>query len=182
MILSWQIEIIRRPELGENIISRTWPYGFKAFYGYRNFALLDQNEEYLVKANSHWVLIDTETGYPLKVKTEFMSGFQVEEPLEMDIENTRKLQMPTDCERKEGITVSRHHLDTNNHVNNGQYIRMSEEFIPEGFEVNKVQVEYRKQALLHDHIVPYVSITEDVITVALCDDEQKPYAILRYAR
>lgn len=181
MIVSWQIEIERRPELGENIISRTWPYAFKAFYGYRNFALLDENEEYLVKANSQWVLIDTQTGYPLKVKPEYMSGFQVEEPLQMSMGNSRKLQMPSDCIRKDGITVSRHHLDTNNHVNNGQYIRMSEEFIPEDFEVRQVQVEYRKQAMLHDHIVPFVSVTEDVITVALCDEEQKPYAILRYA-
>ncbi|MFR7718948.1 MAG: acyl-ACP thioesterase domain-containing protein [Lachnospiraceae bacterium] len=41
MILSWQIEILRRPYLAEPITAQTWPYGFKAFYGYRNYALVD---------------------------------------------------------------------------------------------------------------------------------------------
>ena len=59
MILSWQIEILRRPELGEKITVETWPHGFKAFYGYRNFALKDEQGEYLAKANSVWVYIDT---------------------------------------------------------------------------------------------------------------------------
>ena len=43
MILAWQIEILRRPELGEKIVTKTWPHGFKAFYGYRNFTMEDEN-------------------------------------------------------------------------------------------------------------------------------------------
>ncbi len=52
MILSWQIEILRRPYLAEPITAQTWPYGFKAFYGYRNYALVDARKNYLAKANS----------------------------------------------------------------------------------------------------------------------------------
>ena len=39
MVLSWQIEILRLPSLGERIRIQTWPYDFKDFYGMRNFAL-----------------------------------------------------------------------------------------------------------------------------------------------
>ena len=45
--------------LAEQIYAQTWPYGFKAFYGYRNYALLDAgNRNYLAKANSVWALIE----------------------------------------------------------------------------------------------------------------------------
>ena len=79
----------------------------------------------------------------------------MEEKLDMEY-GPRKLKLPQDCVKREPFTVCRYHLDTNNHVNNGQYIRMAEEYLPEGFETGYLQVEYKKQAHLHDVIYPYV--------------------------
>ena len=181
MVLSWQIEIMRRPMLGERITAQTWPYEFKAFYGYRNFTLLDETGAYLVKANSIWAFMDMESGRPAKVLPEDISGYQMETPLEIK-SFPRKIQMPQDCVPQESFTVARHHLDTNDHVNNGQYIAMAEEFLPEGFEVSGLRVEYRAQAKLHDVIVPMVCREEDSLTVGLCDESGKPYAIVVYSR
>lgn len=181
MVLSWQIDIIRRPMMGEKVTAATWPYGFKAFYGYRNFALLDENREYLAKANSVWVFMDTETGHPVKVSPENISGYEVEEQLPMEC-FSRKISMPGNCISGDAFQVCRHHLDTNNHVNNGQYIRMAEEFLPEGFETGRLRVEYRRQAKLHDTIVPMVHKTQDEITVGLCDEAGKPYAVMVFSR
>lgn len=181
MVLSWQIEIVRRPVLGEKIISRTWPTGFKAFYGYRNFVLLDEQEQVLARANSVWVYIDLETGKPSKVLPENISGYECEPPIEMK-EVSRKIQIPEGCEKKEPILVQRHHIDTNYHVNNGQYIYMAEEFLPADFEATGLRVEYRKQARLHDTIIPMVHSSETDVTVCLCDEEEKPYAIVVFER
>lgn len=181
MVLSWQIEIARRPMLGERIMAQTWPYEFKAFYGYRNFALLDESGAYLVKANSIWAFMDMESGKPAKVLPEDISGYQMEAPLEMK-SFPRKIQMPQDCVPQEAFPVARHHLDTNDHVNNGQYIAMAEEFLPEGFEASALRVEYRAQAKLHDMIVPMVHREEDSLTVGLCDEAGKPYAVVVYSR
>lgn len=181
MVLSWQIEILRRPSLGETVTVKTWPYGFKAFYGYRNFALLDENGAYLAKANSVWVYMDTQTGKPCKVLPENISGYEVEAQLEMEY-SSRKIKVPDGCETQEAFAVCRHHLDTNNHVNNGQYISMAEEYLPAGFEVTRLQVEYRQQARLHDTIVPKVHREENQITVTLCDEEGKPYAVVAFTK
>lgn len=179
MILSWQIEILRRPELAEPIVSQTWPYGFKAFYGYRNYALLDAKRNYLAKANSVWALIDTKTGKPVRVTEGHVSRYKMEPKLEMEY-GSRKIKMPQDCRQLEPFTVCRYHLDTNNHVNNGQYIRMAQEYLPEGFETGYLQVEYKKQAHLHDVIVPYVHQDMQTVTIGLCDEEGKPYAVLAH--
>ncbi len=181
MILSWQIEIARRPLLGERITVKTWPYEFKAFYGYRNFTLQDEHGTYLAKANSIWAFMDMESGKPAKLFPENISGYQMEPPLEMR-SFPRKIQVPQECIRMDSFPVARHHLDTNNHVNNGQYIGMAEEFLPEGFEASVLRVEYRAQAKLHDVIVPMVHREEASFTVSLSDEAGKPYAIVVYSR
>lgn len=181
MVLSWQIEILRRPSLGEKVISRTWPYGFKAFYGYRNFALLDESGQYLAKANSIWVFMDARTGKPHKVLPENVSGYGLGEKLDMEYA-PRKIQVPAENERREPFTVCRHHLDSNLHVNNGQYIDMAQEYLPAGFEPERLLVEYRQQARLGDRIVPLVHRDVDEITVSLCNEQDKPYAVVVFSR
>ncbi len=181
MVLSWQIELVRRPMLGEHITVQTWPYEFKAFYGYRNFTLKDESGAYLVKANSIWAFMDMESGRPAKVLPENISGYQMEQPLEM-ASFPRKIQLPQNSVRMDSFPVGRHHLDTNNHVNNGQYIAMADEYLPEGFETSALRVEYRAQAKLHDLIVPMVHREENSLTVSLEDEAGKPYAIVVYSR
>lgn len=181
MILSWQIEIVRRPVLGEKIIARTWPHNFKAFYGHRNFALLDEQENYLAKANSIWVLIDTNTGKPTKPQPEHIALYEMEPPLEMEY-SSRKIPVEGGGIKKETFAVCRHHLDSNQHVNNGQYIYMAEEYLPSDFEVAKLKVEYRQQARLHDIIVPVVYRKDNEVAVSLCNEEEKPYAIVSFSK
>lgn len=181
MVLSWQIEIIRRPSLGEKITVSTWPYGFKAFYGYRNFALLDEQGEYVAKANSVWVLMDLAAGRPCKATAEYTSKY-LPEP-QLDMENaSRKIRIPEGSVAKESFNVCKHHLDTNNHVNNGQYIRMAEDYLPTGFETGRLCVEYRQQARLHDTVIPKVYKDENQVIVSLCGEEEKVYAVVSFAR
>lgn len=181
MILSWQIEIRRRPELGEKIITSTWPHGFKAFYGYRNYAMHGESGELLAQANSVWAFMDVETGHPAKLSDEVMGCYVMEEPLEIE-KCSRKISIPKQQERMDEFQVCRYHLDTNQHVNNGQYIRMAEEYVPTGFEPSGLRVEYRNQAKLHDIIVPMVHHEENMIVVSLCDRQGVPYAIVEYKR
>ena len=78
-----------------------------------------------------------------------------------------------------------HHLDTNHHVNNAQYVRMAAAYLPENFEMGQMRVEYRKQALLHDVLHPYVvkrtaESGEELYTVSLQDEEGKAYANVEF--
>ncbi|MCD7834880.1 MAG: thioesterase [Lachnospiraceae bacterium] len=178
MILFWQIDIQRLPLLGEHVITRTWPYDFQAFYGYRNFALLDEREQFLAKANSVWALIDRKTERPMRVLPEVANGYGLEPRLDMEY-LPRKIKLSGKGEQMEAFRVGRQHLDTNHHVNNGQYIYMAEEYLPEGFETGRLCVEYRKQARLHDMIVPYVYREAHAVAVSLCDEAGAPYAIVK---
>ncbi len=183
MILSWQIDILRRPALAEHVTAQTWAYGFKAFYGYRNYTMLDADGNYLAKANSVWVLMDMNTGKPVRIPEEMITAYGGVEPkLEMEYYGSRKIKIPEESVPGEPFTVAHYHLDTNFHVNNGQYIRMAEEYLPENFETGRLLVEYKQQARLHDVIVPKIHTEPDRVTVTLCSEDGGVYAIVVHER
>ena len=156
VLSSWQIEISRFPNLAEWVKVGTFPNEFKGCFGYRSFFLKDANGEYLAKANTMWTLLDTENFRPLHPTEMMLEKYICEEKLSM--ENVgRKIAVPAYAVTEEPIVVRKQHLDTNNHVNNVQYVRMAMDFLPEGFTVTKMRAEYKKQAMLHDVLIPYVA-------------------------
>jgi acyl-CoA thioesterase FadM len=71
--------------------------------------------------------------------------------------DARKIRLPDQSgSPMEPIRVQEYHLDTNRHVNNGQYVRMAAGFLPPHTEVSVLRIEYRQQALLGDIIQPVV--------------------------
>ena len=91
--------------------------------------------------------MDTERLRPVKANQKMLDTYGVEEPLKMDYA-PRKVREPQDMVPGERFEVVRYHLDTNHHVNNGQYISMAQESLPEGFPIREIRVEYKKQAHL----------------------------------
>lgn len=179
LLSSWQIVIDKVPVFGEKIRVQTWAYGFKAFCGDRNFCILDEAGNKIVRANSLWIFMDTETGRPVKPDKEQLEGYPLGERLEMDYA-PRKIALPEEMEQRESFSVLRHQLDTNHHVNNGQYVQMAREFLPEGFRVRQMRAEYKKAAVLYDPVVPRVHREAGRCTVALCDSDGRPYAVVEF--
>ena len=155
---SWQIEISRFPRLCEEVTIGTVPYDIKGFFGHRNFFMDTKDGERLAVANSVWTLFDFVKGIPAKITPEIVDAYPLETRLDMEYTD-RKIALPKDVEAvsADGIVVREHHLDTNNHVNNGQYVRMALGRIPEeGFGVSRVRAEYKRQAKLGDTLYPDV--------------------------
>ena len=181
VLSSWQVIIHRLPHFGETVRVGTWPYGFSPLSGDRNFVLQNEAGENLVTANSFWVFTDTTTGRPAKLDPDYVAMYPLEEPLAMEYA-PRKIPLPEHYEAQPSFTVSRHHLDTNHHVNNAQYIRMAEDFLPAGFETGEFRAEYKKPAKLQDEIHPLVSVTDTACTIVLADAAHKPYTTVQFIR
>lgn len=116
-----QVEIIRMPHWGEKLRIETWPAGIDRLYAIRDFCIKDQSGEFVCKAVSGWLILDSikhrvinpgyiKDEYPdpgrdpiLKLNTGKMPGYG-------ELLNT--------YERK----VSYNDLDVNNHVNNARYL------------------------------------------------------------
>ena len=174
VLSAWQIVVNRYPQLGEKVRIVTLPYELKAFLGYRNFAMLDEKGEYIAKANSLWGLLDVTTGKPVIVNEAMRKGYVADEKLDMDYA-PRKITVPEGGQLLESIVVKKHHLDTNHHVNNGQYVNIAMEYLPDDFVIRQMRAEYKKQAFLEDVLHPYVVQTENGYIICLQDEEGRPY-------
>lgn len=172
----WQVEAHRFPKLGERITVGTLATGFKGFFGNRNFYIDDENGKRLACANSIWVFIDTETGRPVRPGEEDMSPYGMEEPLEMEYEG-RKIRLPDSVQALDSFPVRKAHIDTNEHVNNSQYIQMVMDVLPGDIQVHKLRVDYKKPAVLGNIIFPKVSREAERTVVELCDETGSAYVV-----
>lgn len=118
----WQVILNRKPELGEKITIGTFATEFKGLFGNRNFYMKDADGKYLACANSVWAFIDTETGRPTRPQPKDVQLYGVEEPLDIPYEG-RKIRLPEETDDLEAFPVRKYHIDTNEHVNNCQYVR-----------------------------------------------------------
>ena len=143
----------------------------------RNFKIEDESGEVILKANSIWVFIDTQTGKPTRPIPEMLEKYPPEPQLDMEYLG-RKLPVLPMGEKKPSLRVPHYFIDTNHHVNNAKYILMGEEFLPEQFAVCRIRAEYKKAAVLGDMICPEVVIETDRVGVKLCDERGEAYANL----
>lgn len=175
----WHIVVEEYPVLGEKIRLCTLPYDFKGFMGKRNFFMENSIGKRIVKADSLWTLLDMTKMIPVKVSEEILSYYPNEEKIEMEY-LPRKITVTGEEETAEILVIQKQHLDCNDHVNNGQYIKIASVYLPENFIIGQMRAEYKKQAHLDDVIYPYIYKEEHKVTVCLCNEEKNPYVVIEF--
>lgn len=173
----WQVIVERYPKMGETITVSTFATGFQGMLGDRNFVMKDADGNQLACATSLWIYMDTEKGRPTRAKAEDVEPYGVEEPLDMPYES-RKITPAENMEERESFPVRKYHIDTNEHVNNCQYVQMAMEMLPRDRQVHQLRVEYKKSAVLGDVIYPKVAEEEERTVIELCDERGNAYAVV----
>lgn len=171
VLSSWQIVIERYPALGERVTVGTAPYSFRGFIGYRNFLMEDEKGKRIACANTVWSLIDTESGRPVRATEEMLEKYVVEPKLDMEYA-PRKITVPEGAAAGEEVIIKPHHLDTNHHVNNGQYVRIAMDALEKKEPVRQLRAEYRKQVFLNDVLIPYIVQTKTGTYVVTLKDKE----------
>lgn len=179
ILSSWQIEVDRYPLIGEKIKVDTWSAGFEGIYGHREFRMRTEDGEVLAWAHSLWLYMDMKKGRPTRPDESTQEAYGEEHLMEREI-LPRKITLPEEAKEYESFPVLRCQIDTNEHVNNCQYIQMALEVMPECGHVKKIRVEYKKSAVLGDWIYPRVAIDEERKTVELCTADGAPYAVVEF--
>lgn len=173
----WQIDISSLPRLGDEIVIGTSPYAFKGFMGLRNFMIATPEGERIVQANSVWSLFNMKKQFPVRVLDIMKERYQLFPKFDMEY-TPRKIAVPEEAgESLADIYVGENMLDSNDHVNNVQYVRAAASFLPEGVQITRLRVEYLQQAHLGDTIHPHIFRTESGAVITLDDDGGKPYCV-----
>lgn len=177
---SWNIELGEMPSLGDEIVVRTWCYGIKHLVATRAFELATPAGEVLARADSQWFMFDFASGQPIRVPAEEQEPFMDDLGEKPDMASVgRRIRIEGQGEAREAIVVSRHLLDSNNHMNNAHYIDIAQ--AAAGMtDIARVQVQYRRAATEGDIVLPHVYACEGGVDVRLgSDDEGDDYALVR---
>lgn len=181
ILSSWQIVVDEYLGLGDDITVGTFATGFEGLYGLRNFVMFDKSGRRVAYANSIWVLMDLDLGRPIKPLPEDVDGYEILPAIEMEFA-PRRIQVPKESAVLPTFPVRKYHIDTNDHVNNCQYVQMALEVLPESWNMRQVRVEYRQAAVYGDVILPKYATEEGRIVVELCNMEEKPFAVIELLR
>lgn len=177
VLTAWQIVVERYPMYCEQIQVGTFPYEFKGFMGNRNFVLTDKAGRNVAYANSIWTLMNLEAGRPERLLPEMKERYELEPKLDMEYA-PRKIALPEHLEAQEPIEIKSWHLDTNHHVNNGQYLRIALEYLGENVQITQMRAEYKKSALLGDIMIPKTVIHENRYTAVLENESGEVFAVI----
>lgn len=176
----WQIIVDRYPKYGENITVGTWPYDFKGPMGLRNFIIDDAEGNRIARANSVWAIMDAATGRPARVDAELLETYKLEPKEPMDYAG-RKIKISGNFESLDAFRVTKDCLDTNHHVNNGRFVAMAMEYLPENFRVRQIRVEYKHSAFHGDVLIPKCQVADDKVVVVIENAEGAVCVITEFA-
>lgn len=73
----WQIDVMRYPQLCEQITIETCPYAFKGCLGFRNFDMLDEQGNRIAVANTLWTLLNLQSMRPAKPTEEMLQAYSI---------------------------------------------------------------------------------------------------------
>lgn len=177
VLTHWHIVVDRYPSLCEEIAIGTFTSSFRGFTAKRNFYIKDNAGTLIAKAESSWASIDLSTGKPIRPTEEHVKPYGTHDPLPMPDEG-RRVKVPDKMTPFAPIEVRRGLIDTNEHVNNCQYVQITLDILPRETQPREVRVDYRRAAVLGDTIYPSISHESDRIVAVLADATDSPYAVV----
>ena len=182
VIVDMQAHIYRYAAFNEKIRVGTWSHGFRSLMASRDFSMENADGETLVLATSDWVFMNMKTGTPEVIPAEQIEGYGFDPSWKIPEDlGRRKIRMPENGEEQKKIIIREEHLDVNGHMNNAQYVRLSRRFLPIGFEVHHLRVEWIRQVMEGDVIVPIVGKRDGSFYVQFNDEQGEKYFISEFS-
>jgi len=199
-ISAWQIHIDRLPRFNEAITVNTWCYEMGRLEAKRNYTICDAAGNACVRADSLWFVYDFASQRPIRLPDYVQGTLDLEPPLDLP-PTKRKLRVEGEGVATQPLEVGLHHLDSNRHVNNAQYILMAVDALNELTGTTAEQpstpfdekpaakpaiphticVQYKQMALLGDTVCPHVHLTDTAATVSLDSPDGTTYAVVSLA-
>lgn len=160
---NYKIDIKRYPKYGEKIIVNTIAEGFKKFYATRNYEIKDKDGNTIATGNAVFLMIDLEKRKAIRIPKKQYELFKVEESLKSDFKLPR-IKDIDEVSCSEEFKVRYSDIDSNNHVNNTNYVQWAIETLPEeiifNYKLDSVNVIFERECKYGQRINVYTKISE----------------------
>lgn len=177
---AWQVRLFKKAYLGDLVTASTWAYKFNHSLGFRDYEITDKDGALIAAAETQYVLLDIGNQCPVNIPGSFADIYTIEENAHRNLRLKRKIIALKEGSKLPDIEVSNYMLDTNKHVNNTQYIKLSMSLLPGDFEFNCFRAEYKKQAHLGDVFYPVISELENGFQIRFKDKDGSLFFIAEW--
>ncbi len=120
VVMKVKYQVIKRPEIYQNVIMRTWPKEPRRIDFEREYLILNEDNEVLIKGTSQWAVISSETRKLAKAKDLYVNIESFCEDSNFD-EKLKRLPVIEEGESTYKVNSAFSQIDTNGHVNNIVY-------------------------------------------------------------
>jgi medium-chain acyl-[acyl-carrier-protein] hydrolase len=134
VLTALRIEMEKDPRWNDQLTIETWPSGKNRFFYYRDFRILGEKNDFLGKAVTNWIVIDTKTRKPSR--PEIPEPYDFSEMKSQFPEPPHKWTPPDSMDLTGSLHVQFDDLDINNHVNNVRYLDWMLRSLDSGFRRN----------------------------------------------
>ncbi len=171
LVLNWKVKMISHPHYNEEITIKTWARSLEKVYSYRDFEILDSNNNLVAIASSKWLLVDSNTKKIKHITEDIVNSYGLNNKAVFNVSLDEKPKVPENNSLNFTYKVQRRDIDTNHHVNNLFYIDFALETIPENIylsnEFNNIEIFYKKEIKYGEIINCYYSFEDNkhIVTI-----------------
>jgi acyl-ACP thioesterase len=119
-------------------------------FGFRNTVIRDAEGKACYTTWSMGAFVDMSTGKLSRISAEVLATMNLDKQVEMEYKDRRVFMPKEGVVAREPYKVMRNDIDYNKHVNNANYVRIAQEFLPDGWDVKSMRVEFRIPAKMGD--------------------------------
>ena len=155
-VLSRQkIEIIRLPEVKENVTIETYPCGVDRLFALREYRLYDKDNQLIVRGTAAWLVLDSDTMRPKRLSGETLNILPDNSGLPASFTSLGKI---SSCSGNAvfDLKVRPSDIDMNRHLNNANYAAMVQDAVYSCNavmeDISSVEINYLHSGQIDDQI------------------------------
>ena len=148
VLLDWKFKVIERPTYGQTINVKTWSRKMERSCAYRDFEVYDEEGNILALATTKWAFLNADTRKIQRIPDTLESEYQSEPERKVFEEEIEKIHEPSDEQDSIQLKIRRTDIDTNNHVNNLNYLDLAYEILPKDIyeqDLKNIRITYKHQ-------------------------------------
>ncbi len=177
VVLKVKYQVIKKPQLYQNVTVKTWPLPPKRLDFQREYQIQDETGEVLIKGTSQWAVIDSNTRKLTKAGDVYskIEGFLEESNF------SQKLMRVGDFEGElvKNVVSEFSHTDPNGHVNNAKYgdyvLDALSDMAPLG--IKEFQIDFHKEILADQTTEIFTSAIENAVFVKGMQGENQMFSV-----
>lgn len=156
ILLNWKVKILKKATYKDKLTIQTWSRKISKCFAYRDFRVLDSNNNIVAIASSKWAYMNINNLRPLRITDEMIDLYQSDPTSVFENAEFARITEPENYSNEFDYTVLRRDIDINNHLHNTYYLSLAMQTLPkevyEANDLNMFEISYKKEIKLDTNL------------------------------